>query len=122
MKEELLLLKLKGYCCSQIIMEMGLKRLNKENPDMITALEGLCGGVRIGKICGILSAAVCLFFLASPDNADDLSEEFTKWFSKSFGHVDCDDLLGGNEQNKVDKCPLMVEASFEKITDQMGWD
>lgn len=122
MNEELLLLKLKGYCCSQIIMEMGLKRLKKDNPDMITAFEGLCGGVRIGKICGIVSAAVCLFFLASPEDAEDLSAEFIDWFSDSFGYVDCEDLLEGDDQNKIDKCPVMVDASFEKITEQMCWD
>ena len=31
MKEELFELKLQGYCCSQMVMEMGLRALGKQN-------------------------------------------------------------------------------------------
>ena len=33
MKEELFELKLQGYCCSQMVMEMGLRALGKQNED-----------------------------------------------------------------------------------------
>ena len=56
MNEEILDLKLKGYCCSQMIMEMGLRRLEKENEDLVSAMAGLCDGMWSGRVCGILSA------------------------------------------------------------------
>ena len=39
MKEELFELKLQGYCCSQMVMEMGLRALGKQNEDLIEAIS-----------------------------------------------------------------------------------
>lgn len=122
MDQELFELKLQGYCCSQIIMEMGLRRLHKENPDLVAAMRGLCNGAWQGKICGILSAAVCLFYLADPERAGSLSSDFSEWFLESYGHADCDDLLEGDPLAKVEKCPAMIDASFAWIADRMDWE
>jgi hypothetical protein len=35
MNEDIFELKLHGYCCSQIIMELGLRKLGKENSDLV---------------------------------------------------------------------------------------
>lgn len=123
MNQDILELKLKGYCCSQIIMALGLKKLGKENPDLIKAMAGLCMGVQQGRICGILSAAICLLYLADPSGAENRNvREITDWFEESFFHVDCDDLLEGNPLNKIEKCPLMIEATFSKISEILEWD
>lgn len=123
MNEEILNLKLKGYCCSQMIMEMGLSRLEKENEDLVAAMAGLCDGMQSGRVCGILSAAICLLYLADPKEASrGLTEELTDWFEDSFGETDCEALIEGNPLNKVEKCPMMLEATFQKIEEMMEWD
>lgn len=123
MNEEILDLRLRGYCCSQILMEMGLKRLKRENPDLIAAMAGLCDGIKCGSICGILSAGVCLLYLADPKEASmGLSEDLTDWFEDAFGSTECRELIGGNPLSKTEKCPMMLEAAFQKIEELLEWD
>ena len=123
MNEEILDLRLKGYCCSQIIMEMGLKRLEKENPDLIAAMAGLCDGVKCGSICGVLSAGVCLLHLADPKEAGmGLCEDLADWFEDVFGSIQCRELIGENPLSKTEKCPMMLEAAFQKIEELLEWD
>lgn len=123
MNEEIFDLKLKGYCCSQIIMEMGLRRLGKTNEDLIEAMAGLCDGTGSGKICGVLSAAICLLHLADSKKASmGASEDMTDWFEDAFGDTECSVLLEGNALNKVEKCPAMIDATFHELEDILEWD
>lgn len=123
MKEEMFELKLKGYCCSQIVMEMGLTRLQKKNEDLIAAMAGLCDGVHSGGTCGILSAGICLLYLADSKAAvQGLAEDFTDWFEDAFGEIQCSSLIGENLLSKVEKCPAMLESAFEKIEELLEWD
>ena len=123
MNQEIMELKLKGYCCSQIIMSLGLEKMGKQNPDLIAAMRGLCNGVWQGSICGILSAGVCLFHLAAPDDAAfQYAAELSEWFEDAFGNTGCDGLLAGNPLNKAEKCPMMIDATFTKISELMEWD
>lgn len=123
MKQEIFELKLRGYCCSQILMELGLRKLGKENQDLIASMAGLCNGLWQGKICGILSAAICLLYLANPDEASRFNAgAFHEWFEDAFGSIECDGLMEGNPMNKVEKCPAMLEASYLKICELLEWD
>ncbi len=123
MNEEIFDLRLKGYCCSQIIMEMGLKRMDKENPDLIAAMAGLCNGFWVGKTCGIYSACLCLLYLADAEEASRFNAAaFSDWFEDGFGSTECDELLDNNPMNKIEKCPIMLEASFEKVSELLEWD
>lgn len=123
MNEEILDLKLKGYCCSQMIMEMGLRRLDKENEDLVKAIAGLCDGMWSGKVCGILSAAICLLYLADPKEASQSHvQELTEWFEDAFAYTDCEELMDGNPLNKVEKCPMMLAATFQKVEELLEWD
>ena len=123
MKQEIFELKLQGYCCSQILMELGLRKLGKENPDLIASMAGLCNGLWQGKVCGIFSAALCLLYLANPEEAARFNVgAFTDWFEDAFGSLECDILIGDDPMNKVEKCPAMLEASFLKISELMDWD
>lgn len=123
MNEEIFDLRLKGYCCSQIIMAMGLRRLEKDNPDLMAAMAGLCDGVKTGNICGILSAAVCLLVLADPKAAEmGLPEDLSDWFEDAFGSTQCSGLIGDNPLSKAEKCPMMLEACFQKIEELLEWD
>lgn len=123
MNQEILELKLRGYCCSQIIMEMGLRRLNKENPDLIAAMAGLCNGFWQGKTCGIYSACICLLYMVDAEEAERYNRAaFGEWFEDLFGDTECDALLEGNPMNKIEKCPMMLEASFTKLSELLEWD
>ncbi|MEG1583586.1 MAG: C-GCAxxG-C-C family protein [Anaerovorax sp.] len=115
-------LKLKGYCCSQIIMELGLGYLKKENGDLMQAMAGLCDGVYQGKICGVLSAAICLLYIADPYEAHKKNvRDISEWFEDAFGAVDCQVLLD-NPLAKVEKCPMMIEATYTKVQELLEWD
>ncbi|NLD19651.1 MAG: C_GCAxxG_C_C family protein [Clostridiales bacterium] len=123
MKEEVFMLKMKGYCCSQIIMEMGLGKLGKENHELVEAMAGLCDGVKCGKICGVFSAAICLLYLADGKEAEKgLIHEFTDWFEESFGALDCEDLIGQDTMKKTQLCPMIVESSLVKLEELLEWD
>lgn len=123
MDETIFELKLQGYCCSQILMELGLRKLGKENPDLVAAMAGLCNGIWRGGTCGILSAAVCLLYLADPYEASQTYvRDLNEWFEDAFEVVDCDALLEGDPLNKVEKCPMMLGATFTKVAELLEWD
>jgi hypothetical protein len=110
-------LKLQGYCCSQIIMQMGLEGLGRENEDLITAMEGLCGGMHRGSICGTLSAALCLLYLVDKERAEEWSNELFDWFEDSFGSAECDVLIDGNPLNRAVICGNLVENTYLKLVE-----
>lgn len=123
MNQDIFELKLRGYCCSQIIMELGLRKLGKENPDLIAAMAGLCNGIWQGKTCGIVSAATCLFYLIDPADAERFNvNAFSDWFEDAFGSMECDALMEHNPLNRAERCPAMLDASFLKISEILGWD
>lgn len=123
MHQEIFELKVKGYCCSQILMELGLRKLGKENPDLIAAMAGLCNGLWREKTCGILSAAICLLYLVDSYGAGQTKvDELNEWFEDAFGSMDCEELMEKNPLNKVEKCPMMLEATFAKVSELLEWD
>lgn len=123
MNEDMFELRMRGYCCSQIIMELGLRELEKKNPDLIRAMAGLCDGMWQGKTCGILSAAICLLCVADTSDAVQVSiDGLYEWFEDAFGSADCSTLIGGNPLSKVEKCPMMLEATFKKISEFLEWE
>jgi hypothetical protein len=81
MNDDIFELRMRGYCCSQILMELGLRKLGKENPDLVQSMAGLCNGLWRDKTCGILSAAICLLYVAVDDEeiSKDLDELYD-WF------------------------------------------
>jgi hypothetical protein len=113
-------LRLKGYCCSQIIMIMGLEDAHRdENPDLIQAVRGLCDGVQTGMLCGILSSAACLLSLLQPENANILIADIVEWFKSEFaesnGGIYCKDILGGDLRKRFTKCPQILAATYDKV-------
>lgn len=122
MEEEILDLRMKGYCCSQIIMILGLNHMGKKNDDLVQAMVGLCNGMWAEKLCGTLSAAVCLLCLENEEEAKKAHiRDLTEWFEAEFDSLDCSELMDGDQQNKVQRCPLIVERTFEKITELLDW-
>lgn len=117
-------LRLKGYCCSQIIMIMGLEDAHRaENPDLIQAVRGLCNGVQTGMICGILTSAACLLSLLQPEKADILIADITEWFKSEYGEgcggICCSDILAGDRMKPFTLCPQILAATYDKVLEMV---
>ncbi len=119
MSDRVLEMQMEGYCCSQMIMQWGLEHLGKDNPDLIAAMAGLCGGAKQGEICGSLSAAICFLYLWTKDKdlALKLSQELTEWFHEVYGSVRCFDIIKGDAGNKPVVCPPLIENTYIKLMD-----
>jgi hypothetical protein len=124
LNEKIFDLKLKGYCCSQIIMALGLARLERENDDLIAAMGAFCVGMDEGKLCGTLAAAAGLLFMAKSHVAEatELRTELMDWFYDRFGGYDCADVLQGNDMNKIAVCPGMITETYEKVCELLAWE
>ncbi len=115
--------------CSQIILQMGLEALGKDDPDLVRAMGGLAGGLGFsGKMCGALSGGACLIALyagkGSSDEAEDsrmndMIKELVTWFENEYGPVygstECKDILEDNPQNRVERCPQITYSTFQKV-------
>ncbi len=115
-------LMLEGYCCSQIIMILGLEKLEKENPDLVKSMAGLCKGMWFGKTCGTLSAAFCLLTLVDPPRAQTTYiPELTQWFLDTFESTGCDELVNDDAEIIATLCPEIIRATFDKVSDMLEW-
>lgn len=88
----------RNLCCSQIVAKVGLELYGKDNPEMVSAMKGLCYGVSAQRICGALSAGACLLALYG---ASKNIPEFTADFEKEFGNLDCQALVGEGGSNPM---------------------
>lgn len=123
MKEKIFTLKMNGYCCSQIIMEIGLEMLGRKNDELVESVAGLCDGAKRGKICGVVSAALCLLYLADAKEAEDwMAEEYLDWFEDAFGALDCNELLAEDPMAKIERCPMFVESTLTKLFELLELD
>ena len=79
--KEIYRLAAQGYCCSQIMVQMGLDARQDENPELLDAVAGLCGGLRVGLCCGTLTGAACLLSLYDKKNAATIMiPRLVEWF------------------------------------------
>lgn len=124
--EEMLSLYEQGYDCAQILMRLVLDAEGKSNPDLIRALAGLNGGIGgSGDTCGCLTGGACLLSYYAAKGADDetaheryrdMMLQFTEWFkdyTAEYGGTTCYQILDGDNRNKIQRCPLMMEATLE---------
>jgi hypothetical protein len=114
-----------GYCCSQILVQMGLEARQEENPELLDAVAGLCDGLHYGLICGILTGAACLLSLYDKNNAAShmiprLADWFETAYTQSHGSISCEDILQGNPANKLERCPKIMEETFEKCRELLA--
>lgn len=123
-----------GFCCSQVLIQMGLKAQRKENPDLVRAVQGLCGGMGSARdTCGSLTGAACLLGLfagrglttevASP-NLGPMLDEVTAWFTQEigqrFGGICCADILAGDPANGPLRCPGIIVETWQKARDVLA--
>ncbi len=116
---EIMRLSSQGYCCSQIILELGLEAAEDENPQLIDAVRGLCKGLFTGHICGTLTGAACLLSMFDPRAAEDhliprLVEWFEMTFTECYGGTSCKTILDDDPMNKFDRCPKIMEQTYDK--------
>ncbi|MBR0159677.1 MAG: C_GCAxxG_C_C family protein [Oscillospiraceae bacterium] len=117
-----------GYFCSQILGILALEVAGEENPDLVKAMGGLDGGVGYSKgCCGCMTGGACVisyftgkggaFEHESPAHKPALAE-FTQWFqdeiTADYGGINCEDIIGTNPAKRVEYCPQIIAASFEK--------
>ena len=117
-----------GYFCSQILGILALEVAGEENPDLVKAMGGLDGGVGYSKgCCGCMTGGACVisyftgkggaFEHESPAHKPALAE-FTQWFqdeiTADYGGINCEDIIGTNPAKRVEYCPQIIAATFEK--------
>jgi hypothetical protein len=114
-----------GYCCSQIMLQMGLDAKGAENPELIDAVAGLCGGLYSGLCCGILTGAACLLSMYDRQRAASfmipmLVEWFETTYTQSYNGISCVDILDQDPANKLNRCPKIMEETIIKCRELLA--
>lgn len=117
-----------GLYCAQIMVQLALDAEGKENPELIEAVRGLCGGFAwSGGPCGALSGGACLLSLLGRgleiSEREELVAEFYRWFAgrtAQFGGEDCNDITGGDRGNMFSVCPGVIIDSYEKCVELLA--
>jgi C_GCAxxG_C_C family probable redox protein len=124
-----------GFCCSQSILMMGLEYDGRENPELIRAMGGLCGGLGgSGEDCGALTGACCLLGLflskGTPEETADpacreIISSYVEWFQNEAvpdcpGCVTCRDILKGVPGRRLTVCPGLVQRCYEKAMEMLA--
>ena len=117
-----------GLYCAQIMVQLALDAEGKENPELIEAVRGLCGGFAwSGGPCGALSGGACLLSLLGRgleiSEREELVAEFHRWFAgrtAQFGGEDCNDITGGDRGHMFSVCPGVIIDSYEKCVELLA--
>jgi hypothetical protein len=118
-----------GFCCSQILVLLALEDMDRENPDLVRAMAGLCNGLGdCSGHCGVLTGACCLLGLyaakGAPDEEPDdrlplLLSELTDWFRETaqaeFGGISCAQINGGEcGRPHPERCGGLVARTYAR--------
>lgn len=128
LEERILELSRCGYACGQILAILLMETASEENPGFVRSMQGLNGGIGgSGHICGCMPAGCCMisYFTGKPEEAAyehpahrAALAEFTQWFvdwaEVEFGATDCRDIVGISPAKKVQYCPGIIAATYEK--------
>ena len=114
-----------GLYCAQIMVQLALDAEGEENPRLVQAVRGLCGGFAwYGGPCGALSGGVCFLSLLSggldAEGRIKLIGEFHDWFrsrTAQYGGENCENIERGDPQNMVTICPGVIMDSYEKCVE-----
>jgi hypothetical protein len=122
--KEIYRLAAQGYCCSQIMIQIGLDARQEENPELVDAVAGLCGGLYSGLICGTLTGAACLLSLSDRNAAKSTVPKLVEWFKKTYdtcyGGIDCVEIIDNNPGNRLERCPKIMEETYEKCRELLA--
>ena len=128
LEERIMELSRYGYACGQILAKLLLDTVGEENDQLVRCMQGLNGGIgSSGDVCGCMAAGCCLISnftgksgatdYASPHHKSAMAE-FTAWFDEEmmleYGSIDCRDIVGTSAEKKVQYCPQIIAAVYEK--------
>ena len=118
-ESQLMTLLLKGYCCSEAILQFGLTLRGEENPQLVGAAGGLCLGLCSGHVCGALSAGALLLSLFDKSTArtvmiPDLVAWFSDAYGEAYGSINCADIAGENLRYKPERCFCVMSDVCKK--------
>jgi hypothetical protein len=118
-------LAMQGYCCSQVMIKMGLDARGEENPALLNAMAGLCGGMHAGLCCGVLTGAVCLLSMydkkaAATEMIPRLVEWFQLTYNEEYGGTNCGEILDNNPRNRGERCPRMMAETLGKCRELLA--
>lgn len=129
-----------GYCCAQIIILFCLENMQRKNPDLVRASQGLCLGLGdCSGACGILSGGTCALSLYTGKGSDYeqaeeqlpvMVETYREWFREQtipqYGDISCEAILGEKTLTpKPERCGQLLVKSYEKIVNillEAGFD
>ena len=108
-------LALEGRCCTQIMVQIALQDVGRDDPEMVEAVGALCLGLHSGDCCGALSGgALAMGLLARRPLEPALVTELAGWFHDTYGSTSCDTLLAGDPMARFTRCPAIVQATYEQ--------
>jgi hypothetical protein len=124
-KKQIFRLAADGYCCSQIMVQIGLEAKQEENPELLDAVAGLCNGVHRGLCCGILTGAACLLSMYDKQRAASfmipmLADWFETAYTQAYGGIGCEDILDQDPMNKLNRCPRIMEETIAKCRELLA--
>lgn len=110
-----------GFCCTQILASVAMDLTGRENPDLLRALNGFCGGIGgTGGLCGAFSGGVAFLGLHCGKGSEQeerdqelypMVQELKVWFQDRWGSLNCSDLVGQGRDERMAICPgIMAEA------------
>ena len=123
----MLKLRSEGFCCSQIVLILGLETQGRGNgnSELVRAAGGLCFGLVTGEeVCGALSGGVCLLSLYAGKGTKDeqlderflpMAKELNEWFREAHGEGSgrCSDIVAANQGKGA--CGTIVAETFSKV-------
>ena len=105
---EIMPLVSQGYCCSQVLMLLLMRKFGHENPKLIRAMHGLCYGIGGSEgPCGLLTGGACVLgYMAGHGNDQEsahpsfvpLATDYQQWFAertKRYGGIACFQIMEG---------------------------
>lgn len=123
---QMMRLKAKGYCCTQVMLILALEAQGKSNADLVRSVAGLCFGISwSGEVCGALSGGACLISLyagkggeaEAPDGrCTTMIGELVEWFTMAahdeYGGTRCHEILEKCPDRSI--CSLIVADTYKK--------
>jgi len=97
-------------CCAQIVMTIGLEKINKPSPELIQAMRAACYGFHGNNLCGTLVAGSCLLSLCHEYYSIVLIPELFHWFKEKYGSLNCLDIVGIVDRDPTQCINLMAET------------
>mgnify|MGYP005948565091 CR=1 FL=1 len=116
------------FCCSQTVLAIGMRRLGIDDPDLLRAMEGFCGGACDGA-CGALAGGAALMglYLGKGTEREPRSEtirqyvkELTETFRAYWKGTTCESIVHGEAELRKRICPNVIAGAVEMVWSILG--